>query len=138
MTTTTITSNREFERIGLPPDRVWSCRWYAPPTPPVSMRRCSRRARPAAHPTSCLTSVAAAPTSPLLPPVRSHAMECRGGPFKAILDVNAPVPPRGRCGARRFALGAVFVSHVTLGQCFEAGDDLRVGLKPFRRAPAEC
>ena len=66
--------------------------------------------------------------------LRSRAIENLGGQFKAIFDANQPVPTRGLRATRRFALGAVLVYQLTLWHRFEAGDDLRVGLKPFLRA----
>src|SRR5215211_783429 len=66
--------------------------------------------------------------------LRSHAMENLNEHLKAIFDVHQPVPTRGLCATRRFALGAVLVYQLTLWQRFEAGADLRVGLKPFLRA----
>jgi hypothetical protein len=66
--------------------------------------------------------------------LRSHAIENFNGQFKAIFDANQPVPTRGLTATRRFALGAVLVYQLTLWHRFEAGDDLRIGLKPFLRA----
>lgn len=66
--------------------------------------------------------------------LRSHAIENFNGQFKAIFDVNGPVPTRGQVATGRFVLGAVFVYQLTLLHRFEAGLDLRVGLKPFLQA----
>ena len=66
--------------------------------------------------------------------VRSRAIENLNGQFKAIFDVDEPVPTRGLVATRRFVLGAVLVYQLTLWHRFEAGDALRVGLKPFLRA----
>ncbi len=66
--------------------------------------------------------------------LRSRAIENFNGQFKAIFDVDQPVPTRGLGATRRFVLGAVLVYQLTLWQRFEAGSDLRVGLKPFLRA----
>ncbi len=65
---------------------------------------------------------------------RSHAIENFNGQFKGIFDARQPVPTRGLLATRRFALGAVFVYQLTLWHRFEAGEDLRVGLKPFIKA----
>ena len=66
--------------------------------------------------------------------LRSHAIENWNGQFKAIFDVHQPVPTRGRMATRRWILGAVLVYQLTVWCRFEAGDDLRVGLKPFIKA----
>ncbi len=66
--------------------------------------------------------------------LRSHAIENFNGQFKGIFDARQPVPTRGLLATRRFALGAVLVYQLTLWHRFEAGDDLRVGLKPFLKA----
>lgn len=65
---------------------------------------------------------------------RSVAIENFNGQFKAIFDINGPVPTRGRVATSRFVLGAVFVYQLTLLYRCEAGLDLRVGLKPFLQA----
>ena len=66
--------------------------------------------------------------------LRSHAIENWNGQFKAIFDVNQPVPTRGHIATRRWVLGAVLVYQLTVWCRFEAGGDLRVGLKPFIKA----
>jgi hypothetical protein len=66
--------------------------------------------------------------------LRSRAIENFNGQFKAIFDVNGPVPTRGLVATARFVLGAVLVYQLTLLHRFEAGLDLRVGLKPFLQA----
>ena len=66
--------------------------------------------------------------------LRSHAIENFNGQFKGIFDVRQPVPTRGLSATRRFVLGAVFVYQLTVWHRFEAGDDLRVGLKHFIKA----
>jgi len=66
--------------------------------------------------------------------VRSRAIENFNGQFKAIFDVNGPVPTRGLVATARFVLGAVLVYQLTLLHRSEAGLDLRVGLKPFLQA----
>jgi hypothetical protein len=66
--------------------------------------------------------------------LRSRAIENFNGQFKAIFDVNGPVPTRGLAATARFVLGAVFVYQLTLLHRFEVGADLRVGLKPFLQA----
>lgn len=70
----------------------------------------------------------------LLHELRSRAIENFNGQFKAVFDADEPVPTRGLRATRRFALGAVLVSQLTLWHRFEAGLDLRIGLKPFLRA----
>ena len=65
--------------------------------------------------------------------LRSHAIENFNGQFKGIF-ARQPVPTRGLLATRRFALGAVLVYQLTVWHCFEVGDDLRVGLKPFLKA----
>jgi hypothetical protein len=66
--------------------------------------------------------------------LRSRAIENFNGQFKAIFDVNGPVPTRGLLATTRFALAAVLVYQLALLHRFEAGQDLRVGLKPFLQA----
>jgi hypothetical protein len=66
--------------------------------------------------------------------LRSHAIENFNGQFKGIFDVRQPVPTRGLLATRRFALGAVLVYQLTVWHRFEAGDDLRIGLKAFIKA----
>lgn len=66
--------------------------------------------------------------------LRSKSIENWNGQFKAIFDVNQPVPTRGRMATRRWILGAVFVYQLTIVCRFHAGADLRVGLKPFLKA----
>ena len=66
--------------------------------------------------------------------LRSHAIENFNGQFKGIFDVRQPVPTRGLLATRRFALGAVLVYQLAVWHRFEAGDDLRVGLKHFLKA----
>ena len=66
--------------------------------------------------------------------LRSRAIENFNGQFKGIFAARQPVPTRGLLATRRFALGAVLVYQLTVWPRFEAGDDLRVGLKPFIRA----
>lgn len=66
--------------------------------------------------------------------LRSHAIENFNGQFKGIFDARQPLPTRGLLATRRFALGAVFVYQLTVWHRFEAGDDLRVGLKHFIKA----
>ena len=66
--------------------------------------------------------------------LRSHAIENFNGQFKSIFDARQPVPTRGLLATRRVALGAVLVYQLTVWHRFEAGADLRVGLKAFIRA----
>jgi hypothetical protein len=63
--------------------------------------------------------------------LRSRANENFNAQFKGIFDCQGQVPTRGLVATRRFVLGAVFVYQLVLLQRFEAGADLRVGLKPF-------
>ena len=64
----------------------------------------------------------------LLQRQRSAAIERFNGQFKAIFDVNGPVPTCGPTAARRFVLGVVRADHLALLLRFEAGQDRRVGL----------
>lgn len=66
--------------------------------------------------------------------LRSHAIENFNGQFKAIFDADQPVPTRGLTATRRWVLGAILVYQLALWCRFEAGQELRVGLKPFLRA----
>jgi DDE family transposase len=66
--------------------------------------------------------------------LRSVSIENFNGQCKAIFDVRGAVPTRGLVNTRRFALGAVFVYHLTLWHRQEHGLDLRVGLDPFLKA----
>jgi hypothetical protein len=65
---------------------------------------------------------------------RSAAIENFNGQFKAIFDVNGPVPTRGQTATARWVLGAVLVYQLTLLARHRAGLDLRTGLKPFLQA----
>ena len=66
--------------------------------------------------------------------LRTAAIATFTGQFKAIFDVNGPVPTRGLMPTSRFVLGAVLVYQLTLLHHHHAGLDLRVGLKPFLQA----
>ncbi len=66
--------------------------------------------------------------------LRSANLETFNELFKAIFDVHGSVPTKGWVATRRFALGALFVYQLTLLARFEAGLDLRVGLKAFLKA----
>ncbi|MGH2409329.1 MAG: transposase [Chloroflexota bacterium] len=66
--------------------------------------------------------------------LRSHAIENLNGQFKDIFDCQAHVPTRGLRATRRYILGAVLVYQLSLLYRFEAGLDLRLGLKPFLKA----
>ena len=66
--------------------------------------------------------------------LRSHASGHFHGQLGAIFAVGAPVPTRGLTATRRFAVGAVVVYHLTVWHRFKAGEDLRVGRKPFLKA----
>jgi hypothetical protein len=66
--------------------------------------------------------------------LRSLANENFNAQFKAIFDCQGQVPTRGLTATRRYVLGAVFVYQLVLLHRFEAGADLRVGLKPFLQA----
>jgi hypothetical protein len=65
---------------------------------------------------------------------RSVAIENFNGQFKAIFDVNGPVPTRGKVATARWILGAVLVYQLTLLYRHHLGLDLRTGLKPFLQA----
>lgn len=66
--------------------------------------------------------------------LRSRAIENLHGQFKGIFDCLGHVPTRGLVNTQRFILGAVLVYQLSLWYRFEAGQDLRVGLKPFLKA----
>jgi hypothetical protein len=66
--------------------------------------------------------------------LRSLANENFNAQFKGIFDCAGQVPTRGLVATRRYVLGAVFVYQLVLLHRFEAGADLRVGLKPFLQA----
>ncbi len=66
--------------------------------------------------------------------LRSVAIENFNEQFKGIFDAHGSVPTKGLRATRRFALGAIFVYQLTLLYRFEAGQDLRVGLKAFLKA----
>jgi hypothetical protein len=66
--------------------------------------------------------------------LRSVAIENFNEQFKDIFAAHGQVPTRGLRATQRFALGALFVYQLALLSRFEAGLDLRVGLKPFLRA----
>jgi len=66
--------------------------------------------------------------------LRSTAIENLNGQFKGIFECGGQVPTRGLMPTQRYILGAVLVYQLTLLYRFEAGQDLRVGLKPFLRA----
>ena len=59
--------------------------------------------------------------------LRSRAMENLNEPCKGSFDAHSQVPTKGLRNTRRFALGAVFVSQLTLWFRYEHGLDLRVG-----------
>ena len=61
--------------------------------------------------------------------LRSHAIENFNEQFKAIFDVQGPVPTKGRVATGRWVLGAVLVSQLLLLHRFARGQDLRIGLK---------
>jgi Transposase DDE domain len=65
---------------------------------------------------------------------RSVAIENFNGQFKAIFDVNGPVPTRGKVATARWVLGAVLVYQLTLLHRHHLGLALRTGLKPFLQA----
>jgi hypothetical protein len=66
--------------------------------------------------------------------LRAAAIEGFNGQFKAIFDVNGPVPTRGLRATTRFVLGAVLAYQLTLLHRWATGQDLRIGLKPFLQA----
>lgn len=67
--------------------------------------------------------------------LRSHVIENLNGQFKGIFDCGGQVSTRGFVNTQRFLLGAVLVSQLSLWYRFEAGQDLRTGLKAFLQAP---
>jgi DDE family transposase len=66
--------------------------------------------------------------------LRSRANENFNGLFKDIFGCRGQVPTRGLVATRRHVLGAVLVYQLALLHRFEAGADLRVGLKAFLQA----
>jgi len=70
----------------------------------------------------------------LLHKERSAAIENFNGQFKAIFDINGPVPTRGAVATARWVLGAILVYQLTLLDRHHLGLDLRTGLKPFLQA----
>lgn len=66
--------------------------------------------------------------------LRSRAIENFNGQFKGIFEFLDRVPTRGYISTARFVLGAVLVYQICLLHRFEAGAQLRSGLKPFLRA----
>jgi hypothetical protein len=66
--------------------------------------------------------------------LRSTAIENFNEQFKGIFDGHGQVPTKGLTNTRRFALGAIFVYHLTLWYRHEHNMDLRMGLKPFLKA----
>ena len=66
--------------------------------------------------------------------LRSAAIETFNEHLKGIFDAHGSVPTKGLVATQRFALGAVFVYPLALLDRFEAGADLRVGLKAFLKA----
>jgi hypothetical protein len=66
--------------------------------------------------------------------LRSANLETFNELFKGIFDAHGSVPTKGLRATRRFALGALFVYQLALLARFEAGLDLRVGLKAFLKA----
>ena len=66
--------------------------------------------------------------------LRSANLETFNELFKGIFDTRGSVPTKGLRATRRFALGALFVYQLMLLARFEAGLDLRLGLKAFLKA----
>ena len=66
--------------------------------------------------------------------LRSANLETFNELFKGTFDVHGSVPTKGLRATRRFALGALFVYQLMLLARFDAGLDLRVGLKAFLKA----
>jgi hypothetical protein len=66
--------------------------------------------------------------------LRSITIETFNEQFKGIFDGHGHVPTKGLTNTRRFALGAIFVYHLTLWYRHEQEMDLRVGLKAFLKA----
>lgn len=67
--------------------------------------------------------------------LRSVAIENLTELFKGIFDAHGSVPTTGLRATQRFALSAIFVYQLALLSRFEAGQDLRVGLKAFLKPP---
>ena len=70
----------------------------------------------------------------LFPMRRSPAIANFNEQFTGIFAGHGQGPTTGLSHARRFALGAIFVSQLGLWYRFEPGLDLRVGLKAFLKA----
>lgn len=66
--------------------------------------------------------------------LRSRTIENFNGQFKAIFDCARPVPTKGLIPTQRYVLGAVLVYQLALLHQFQAGGDLRRGLKPLLQA----
>jgi hypothetical protein len=66
--------------------------------------------------------------------LRSANLETLNELLKSLFDAHGAVPTKGLRNTRRFALGAIFVYQLLLLARFEAGLDLRVGLKAFLKA----
>jgi hypothetical protein len=66
--------------------------------------------------------------------LRSHAIENFNEHYKALFDGHGPVPTRGWLATRRYLLAAVLVYQLLLLYRFEAGGDLRLGLKALLKA----
>lgn len=66
--------------------------------------------------------------------LRSRAIENFNGQFKGIFDCTRPVPTKGLIPTQRYVLGAVLVYQLALLHQFQAGGDLRRGLKPLLQA----
>jgi hypothetical protein len=66
--------------------------------------------------------------------LRSANLETFNELFKGMFDVHGSVPTKGLRATRRFALGAIFTYQLLLLARFEAGLNLRIGLKAFLKA----
>ena len=71
---------------------------------------------------------------PIFHELRSRAIENLNGQFKGLFDCGGQVPTRGLLNTQRFVLGAVLVYQLSLWYRFEAGQELRTGLKAFLKA----
>jgi hypothetical protein len=66
--------------------------------------------------------------------LRSHSIENFNSQFKGIFACGQHVQTKGLLATTRFALGSILVYQLALLHRFEAGQDLRIGLKPLLQA----
>ena len=65
---------------------------------------------------------------PVFHRLRSASIENFDGQCKGLFDLHGPLPTKGLTNTQRFALGAVFVSHLALWYRHDHDLDPRVGL----------